>query len=225
MKSIKLIIFILLCFQSVYSQQPSYYKLGEKQFEGVQIYDVIQDKQLNYWFATDQGFYKYDSYSLKKIECEGMKGLSAFGFVINNNGEIFCYNLNHQILKIKNSICSVFYELKEKEQSNDIYLGISNIGDLIISSKTLLVFNELGKQKNSISNRLNYYGPLFNKNDKTTICHSSGKDSIIIIDGDKIRLEKLLNNGNAVNIARAIVKIGTNANTAFTRVGASLAGS
>ncbi len=199
MKFIKLIIFILLCFQSVYSQQPSYYKLGEKQFEGVQIYDVIQDKQLNYWFATDQGFYKYDSYSFEKIECEGMKGLFAFGFVINNNGEIFCYNLNHQILKIKNSVCSVFYELNEKERSNDIYLAISNSGNLIISSKTLIIFNESSIQKNRITNRLNYYGPLFNKIDKTTICHSSGKDSITIIDGDKIRLEKLLNKGNKIS--------------------------
>ena len=104
MKFIKLIFFILLSFQSVYCQQPSYFKLGEKQFEGVQIYDVIQDRQLNYWFATDQGFYKYDSYDFEKIECGDMKGLSAFGFVKNNDGDIFCYNLNHQILKIKNSI-------------------------------------------------------------------------------------------------------------------------
>ena len=195
MKFIKLIIFILLSFQSVYCQQPSYYKLGEKQFEGVQIYDIIQDMQLNYWFATDQGFYRYDSYDFKKIECNEMKGLSAFGFVINNDGDIFCYNLNHQILKIKNNECSVFYELKENERSNDIYLAISAEGNLIVISRTVLVFNKNGKQINTIIPRSNYCGSPFFKKNKSTVFHLSEKDSIIILENNRLRFVQLLNKG------------------------------
>ena len=199
MKFIKLIIFILLSFQSVYCQQPSYYKLGEKQFEGVQIYDIIQDMQLNYWFATDQGFYRYDSYDFKKIECNEMKGLSAFGFVINNDGDIFCYNLNHHILKIKNNECSVFYELKENERSNDIYLAISAEGNLIVISRTVLVFNKNGKQINTIIPRSNYCGSPFFKKNKSTVFHLSEKDSIIILENNRLRFVQLLNKGKKIS--------------------------
>ena len=68
------------------AQQPAWFLLGEEQFKGIQIYDVIQDRELNYWFATDEGIYKFDSYSFARIECPGTKGLSVFGFVKNDLG-------------------------------------------------------------------------------------------------------------------------------------------
>lgn len=217
MKFIKLIFFILLFFQSVYGQQPSYYKLGEKQFEGVQIYDIIQDKQLNYWFATDQGFYKYDSYDFKKIECDEMKGLSAFGFVINNDGEIFCYNLNHQILKIKNNTCSVFYEFQEKEKSNDVYLAISKDDNLLAITKTALIFNKFGKPINKIIPRLGYCGSPFLKKNKSTICHISEKDSIIIIEKNTLRVVQLLNKGKKINGSLKFFRINEQAYAVSTK--------
>src|SRR5688572_30595871 len=115
MRFANLLLILLLNIRFLHAQQPSYFILGKEQFEGVQIYDVIQDHQKNYWFATDQGFYVYNSHTFEKIDCEGMKGLSAFGFVITKTGTIFCHNLNHQILKIENHHCSVFYELSEAE--------------------------------------------------------------------------------------------------------------
>ena len=95
---------ILLFFinQLSFSQQPAYFILGEKEFEGIQIYDVIQDNENTYWFATDQGFFKYDNYTFEQLTCKDMKGTSAFGFVKNNKGIIYCYNLNKQIIKIEN---------------------------------------------------------------------------------------------------------------------------
>ena len=46
--------------QILFAQQPAYFILGEEQFRGIQVYDVIQDKEQNYWFATNEGIYYYD---------------------------------------------------------------------------------------------------------------------------------------------------------------------
>ena len=85
------IIFITLitAVQIAFSQQPSHFFLGEEEFEGVQVYDVIQDDFLNYWFATDQGFYKYDGYDFVSVECPELRGQAAFGFVKNQKSNIF----------------------------------------------------------------------------------------------------------------------------------------
>src|SRR5688572_26663347 len=98
------ILFLLVVFHSSLRAQvqPSYFFLGAKEFDGVQVYDVIQDNALNYWIATDNGLYKYDSYQFTKTELFGTQSLSMFGFVKNNTGTIYCYNLNNQILQIQN---------------------------------------------------------------------------------------------------------------------------
>ncbi|MBK8366846.1 MAG: hypothetical protein IPL10_05355 [Bacteroidetes bacterium] len=47
---------------------------GEEQFRGVQIYEVIQDKDMNYWFATNEGLrYYFDYYYYNKIDCDEAK--------------------------------------------------------------------------------------------------------------------------------------------------------
>ena len=76
--------------------------MGQSQFKGVQIYDVIQDHDLNYWFATNEGLYVYDFYKYEKINCDEDKSNSVFGFKINKEGTIFCSNLNNQIFQNPN---------------------------------------------------------------------------------------------------------------------------
>lgn len=43
---------LLLSVQSFFAQQPAHFFLGKDNLEGVQIYDVIQDNELNYCPAT-----------------------------------------------------------------------------------------------------------------------------------------------------------------------------
>ncbi|MBK9191741.1 MAG: hypothetical protein IPM77_09625 [Crocinitomicaceae bacterium] len=93
---------VLFCLFHAFSfarQQPAYFVLGEQTFSGVQIYDVIQDHQSNYWFSTNEGLYRYDHYDYKKQNVLSQKSISFFNFVINENGTIYCNNLNNQILK------------------------------------------------------------------------------------------------------------------------------
>ena len=181
LKKIIIAVFLFIC-SSLFAQQPSHYFLGKDEFEGVQIYDVIQDNNLNYWFATDQGFYKYNHYTFEKIDCPEMKGLSAFGFVKDAEGTIYCYNLNHQVIKIKNNVCSVFYELKENEQSADIFLSVTDDNDLLILTKTALLFNKYGQYIKTKHLPKLYYGFPFKTKSGSIVSHVSSTDSILVIN-------------------------------------------
>ena len=138
----------LLCslFTSIKAQQPSYFSFAEEQFRGVQIYDVIQDKNLNYWFATNEGLFYFDYYTYEKIECDKAKGNSVFNFVMSKEGVIYCHNLNNQLFEIKGKQLRLFYELPEAERSSDLSLSVANDGNLIVGAKKIIVLNKNGKK-------------------------------------------------------------------------------
>ena len=177
--------------QSLLSQQPAYFFFGENELEGAQIYDIIQDNDLNYWFATDQGFYKFDSYTFEKVDCKGMKGLSAFGFVKNKQGVIFCHNLNNQIFKIENNVCTIFYELKENERSFDLFLAITSNNLLLILSKNVVLLDTNGNQVKHKSVPSRYYGYPFLASNGLIFSHMADRDSILIVDKSEVRFATL----------------------------------
>jgi len=178
-----------MVLQLSFAQQPAYFKLGENEFSGVQIYDVIQDNSLNYWFATDQGFYKYDNYKFQLIECNEMKGFSAFGFAKDSKGIIYCYNLNNQIIKIENNKCSILYEMKGDERSNNISLAITNDDKLIILSKTCYLFDNNKQVLKFKTSHSSYFGITFKTKSGAIVSHVSTKDTLLIYENKKIRLQ------------------------------------
>ncbi len=161
--------------------------LGEDQFEGVQIYDVIQDNAMNYWIATDNGVYKYDCYSFTRVECEGVHALSVFGFVKSNSGVIYCHNLNDEVLQIKDGVCKLFYELKVEERSADTYLSITARNELMVLTKTALLFNEDGLPVKCTRPHDSYYGFPFLTTGGQTICHVADSDSLLVYENGMIR--------------------------------------
>lgn len=126
------------------AQQPAFTIFGEEQFHGIQIYDVIQDYDFNYWFATNEGIYYYDFIQYKKVECSKAKSNSAFNFEIGKDGVIYCHNLNNQVFQIKDKKCSLFYELDVDEGGADIRLIVAPDGNVIVGAKKLIVLNKKG---------------------------------------------------------------------------------
>ena len=118
-----MILSLLLGSMSAIGKQPAYSISWEDQFEGVDIYHMIQDLDYNYWFATDQGIYRHDGYAFEKIVCSEMKGESVFNFVINSKGVIYCLNLNQQVFQIKDGICSVVFNFPNASPDNSIILN------------------------------------------------------------------------------------------------------
>ena len=180
-KRLFILIFIFSGSESVAQYtQPSYFILGAKEFDGIQIYDVIQDDKLNYYISTDNGIYKYDSYTFTKLETAGALSAEVFGFVINNSGTIYCYNLNNQIIQIKDGVCSVFYNLKPEERSSDIYLTVTWDGDLLVYTKMVLRFGPDGKQVTLPKLKFTYYGPPYDWYNGIFISHVMGTDSLLV---------------------------------------------
>lgn len=186
------LIILLVCPAiSIAQVQPSYFTLGEKEFDGVQIYDVIQDDNLNYWIATDNGIYKYDSYSFTRIDCPGAQSPAVFGFVKNLTGKIYCYNLNNQVIQIADGACSVMYELKPEERSADIYLSITPQNELLVLTKTVLLFGEDGTAVNIPRPRIGYYGFPFETAAQKTIIHLADSDSLLVCDNRNFQFVRL----------------------------------
>lgn len=154
---------------------------------------------MNYWIATDNGIYKYDCYSYTRIECEGVHALSVFGFVKSNSGVIYCHNLNDQILQIKDGVCKLFYELKVEERSADIYLSVTSRNELMVLTKTALLFDENGSPVKSTRLHYNYYGFPFLTADGKTICHIADSDSLLVYENGKFQTVKLNNDGATVD--------------------------
>lgn len=125
-------LFILIGQQTIKAQQPAYFLFGQDQFEGIDIYNVIQDFEHNYWFATDQGLYVHDGYTFKKVESDKMKAHSVFNFVIDSRGVIYCCNLSQQVFKIEKGICSLIFEVPDN--GTDLHLVVNKEDELYIST-------------------------------------------------------------------------------------------
>lgn len=184
-------LFVFINLEAAAQTQPAYFFLGAKEFDGIQIYDVIQDAELNYWIATDNGVYKYDNYHFTKETLTGAQSLSVFGFVKNKAGTIYCYNLNNQILQINHGVCTVLYNLKPEERSSDIYLSVTPENDLLVFTKTVLLFSPQGTQVNLQKPISRYYAFPFVTARGKTISHLNESDSLLVYSKGAISYVKM----------------------------------
>ncbi|MBP7477473.1 MAG: histidine kinase [Chitinophagales bacterium] len=146
MKIIPLLLFLFapwLIYHG-YGQQPAHFILGENQFKGVQIYDMIQDNEDYFYFATNEGIIHYDFISFTKLETKEARSNAFFNLVKNKKGTIFFNNLNNQIFKIENKTCELIYTLPERFSSNIISLTCDDRGQLIIACKGIVIIDENG---------------------------------------------------------------------------------
>lgn len=146
-------------------QQPAFYILGENQFKGLKVFDIIQDNNQFYYFATNEGIIQYDYINYNKIEVQSAKSISFFNLTINKFGSIYFNNLNNQIYEIKNGKCKLFYELNNNYSSNLIHLNCDNLGNLMIGCKGLIVLDTAGNVKaQKLSKTTNNTSYQFNEN-------------------------------------------------------------
>lgn len=184
-----ILLFLLFTVHIVQAQQPSYFRFAEKEFEGVDIYDVIQDKEYNYYFATDHGIFKHDGYSFQKIECNEMSGGSVFHFVMNDFGTIYCHNLNKQVFQIKKNSCTLVYTIPDV--GNDVDIIVTHDNHLLIStSRNVYVLDKKNAliQSTDFGTTRYFVSPLNLKN-KRTILHQAGSNNFLVYENKKLTIE------------------------------------
>lgn len=186
-----LTLFFLFLQAASFAQQPAFFTLGEEQFRGTEIYDVVQDKKQNYWFATSEGIYVFDYYTYEKIECDKAKSNVVFGFTIGKDSSIYCHNLYNQVFRIREKKCELFYELKESETRSDISLAIAGDGNLLIAGRMLIVLNKDGSRVERYYPGKTYLGPAFKMESGNVIYHLADSDSVISYRNGKVSRLKL----------------------------------
>lgn len=189
---IKQFIFIVFALKVIVlsAQQPAYFTLGENQLKGVKVFDIIQDFEKSYYFATNEGILKYDFINYTKLNVKDAKSVSFFNFTINKFGTIYFNNLNNQIFEIKNGECKLFYELLEEESSNLIHLTTDNMGYLLIGCKGLVVLDTAAKIVLKYKHR-NVIRTSFKLNNNTIIFPIAVTNKIVLYSQGKIKEQTL----------------------------------
>jgi ligand-binding sensor domain-containing protein len=188
---IKSYIFLFLVIVSVnlQAQQPSHFVLGEDELSGVDIYDLHQDKYLNYWIATNNGIYKYNGYEIKKIECKGMQSSSVFNLAENAKGNIYCHNLNGQIFEVENDSCSVFYTIPDSLMNHDILIEFDDMDRFIVFTKVIFEISKDRKLNILYKDKIDSYNFVLKTKDSTLALYNHVNNSLIKIKGGKVSLE------------------------------------
>lgn len=174
------------------AQQPAYFILGEEQFKGLQVYDVIQDGQDNYLFSTNEGLFYYDFLHFEPLGCDQAKSAAMFNFVADSAGTIYCSNLNHQIFKIQDKACSLFYTLLPDEDSPDLSLILSPAGELLACSKKIIRLSASGKVLGRWDAETTGWGRPFMMPSGKIILHFPKTDSILQYDQGCFSMHQLV---------------------------------
>ncbi len=182
---------LLLISDDASAQQPASFLLGEDQFRGIQIYDVIQDKSLNYWFATNEGLFCFNGVVYEQVVCKKAKSSSVFNFVMDPFGTIYCTNLNNQVFRIRNKQCTLFYELTEDEGSADISLAVDPYGNVLVSSRKIIILDPKGGVLKRERNYGHYIGPPLTTAGGTVLYHLSHSDSVLTYSQGQFELKRL----------------------------------
>jgi len=177
---------------TINSQTPSYYKLGEEELSGINIYDILQDKDNNYWLATDNGIIKYDGYSFKTIACKKALSNSVFDFKLDYNNNLFCKNLSGQIFQIKNDTCKVYFQIPDSLMYKNVHYAFDVNNDLIIITNTTFSVKS-DKTIHVLENQKlnNSYTDIIVQKDSSILTYQLGKDKLIRIKNGVIKEEKI----------------------------------
>lgn len=179
---------LIIGFLSVHAvlqaQQPAYFLFAEKQFEGTDIYSVTQDKQGDYWFATDEGLFRHDGYEFFRVEHEEMNTVSLFNFVRDSKGTIYCNNLNHQVYKIENGRCSLIFVTTDS--GSDLSLLVTPSDELIIcTSRALYVLDKNHRLLHQSEQMNGYLSMPYRSEDGITFLQQSGTANLLVLNAHK----------------------------------------
>ncbi len=150
----KLLFLCIILVLKAHAQQPAHFPFALEQFRGAHIYDVIQDKEGSYFFATNRGIVMHDGYKFEKLLNEDMRGESVFGFVKDSAGNIYCYNHRQQVLVIADGRVDVLFEIPADYAYPDVWLELDNDHQPVVQTNAL--FKVLGKESPEVIDNLEF---------------------------------------------------------------------
>lgn len=128
---IGIVSFSLLCR----GQNPSYQRLGENELSGIDIYSICQTENKTIWMTSNRGVIKYDGYTFKFLNTSHLKAMSSFGIEENEQGELFCFNLFGQVLKIVDDSIQLYLQLPDSLVFNRYDMEIQSGARILLKSE------------------------------------------------------------------------------------------
>ncbi len=130
-------VLLLLAFLSTftcYAQDPVYFKIGADEFTNTEVYSVLYDDVNDIVYAgTNNGLYAYKQNHFARIkQVENQKGNAVFSLKQNKKGEVYCNNLNGQILKVNNDHLELIYQSNEKTKSSYFWFHFVENNNLLV---------------------------------------------------------------------------------------------
>lgn len=108
------IIILLFGIQIGFSQSYIYQHFGvDEGLPSSEVYDVLQDKHGNIWFATDKGLSYYNGYEFKNFTIQdGLPDNTILDFFPQENGQVWCYGYYTKTLFYFNTNFNGFTQFK-----------------------------------------------------------------------------------------------------------------
>lgn len=135
-----LIIYVILLLIPIHghTQHPLFYQLTEKEgLPDYEFYDMMEDSKGFIWFACNNGLYRYNGKEFTHFSNPQKKGESIFGLAEDNQGRIWCHNINNQLLYIDNDQLTIFIDL-------DDYSNTLQLNDFVIKDSYIYIASNLG---------------------------------------------------------------------------------
>jgi hypothetical protein len=107
----------LFIASSIWAQDPNHFKVGEKEFANTDIYTLLYDDRNDILYVgTNNGLYAYKQNRFIAINRPKEQiGSSLFQLQQNNQGHVFCCNLNGQIFRVYGNEMELYHQASKDE--------------------------------------------------------------------------------------------------------------
>jgi len=157
MKQSVFFILLLKCFFA-FSQSPTYYNIGEKEFANTDVFTLLYDDETDILYAgTSNGLFAYVQNTFVKIkDAPGQIGASFFALKQDKEESIYCHNLNGQLFKLNGFNLEVFAEIPSEYIGNQFNYHFTNDGKIIThGAKGLFIIDKEGKIEQLLNSKSN----------------------------------------------------------------------
>ena len=191
-RSILIISLLSLSSLTAYSQDPTYFVLGEEELLNTDIYSICQTENELVYLGTNHGLFVYLHGKFERIPgAEEQRGNSLFELKLDNNGELYCANLGGQTFKLENGKLKLVFELEKGKNWGIVMYEFDDQNRLIVASKeSILEVDNNGKSKIIYTDKQKVLtlNKLF---DGRLIVRTSSLDSMILIEHGILRTQSI----------------------------------
>jgi len=182
---------IILISVGGFSQQPTYYHIGEKELANVDVYSILQTSDERLIIATDHGLFEFHQNKFEAIaKHKDQKGSGLYNLIENKKGEVYCCNLTGQIFQLQQQKLKLHFEVPKQYLTSSTILRFDDSDNLIFASKGFYKISD-NKIELIYNNKETYYSLLNKLPNNELILSSEFKDSLLFIKNGVIVSEPL----------------------------------